>query len=100
MAQPLESDVLDALGEIIDPELGLDFVSLGLIYNVAIEGGKVHVEYSLTTPGCPIAGQVEGYIEQFVSEIEGVTEVTSQLVWLPMWSPSMMSEDAKFAFGY
>ncbi len=67
-------EVHDALREVIDPELGLDFVELGLIYGVDIDAaGAIKVTYTLTTPGCPIGPQVEGQIQEFVSEIEGVT---------------------------
>ncbi len=70
-------DVNDALREVIDPELGLDFVELGLIYDVSVEGGSVHVTYTLTSPGCPIGPQVAEQIEEFVSELEGVEDVQS-----------------------
>ncbi len=94
-------EVNDALREVIDPELGLDFVELGLIYEVDIDAtGSVKVTYTLTTPGCPIGPQVEGQIQEFVSEIEGVTSIESELVFTPPWSPDLMSEDAKFALGF
>ncbi|MDE3130392.1 MAG: metal-sulfur cluster assembly factor [Acidobacteriota bacterium] len=94
-------EVHDALREVIDPELGLDFVELGLIYAVDIDdAGAVKVTYTLTTPGCPIGPQVEGQIREFVGEIEGVTAVDSELVFTPPWSPDQMSEDAKFALGF
>jgi metal-sulfur cluster biosynthetic enzyme len=97
---PTEEDVMDALANVIDPELGLDFVELGLIYGVAIEGGKVTVTFTLTTPGCPIGPQVSEQIEEFVGELEGVSSIDSQMVFTPPWSPEKMSEDAKFALGY
>ncbi len=94
-------EVHDALREVIDPELGLDFVELGLIYGVDIDAaGAIKVTYTLTTPGCPIGPQVEGQIQEFVSEIEGVTAVDSELVFTPPWSPDLMSDDAKFALGF
>jgi|SRR5579875_1582801 len=94
-------EVHDALREVIDPELGLDFVELGLIYGVDITPeGTVHVTYTLTTPGCPIGPQVEGQIQEFVGEIEGVTAVEAELVFTPPWSPERMSDDAKFALGF
>ena len=94
---PVE-EVNDALREVIDPELGLDFVELGLIYGVEIDpDGAVKVTYTLTSPGCPIGPQVEEQIAEFVSEIEGVTSVSSELVFMPAWSVDKMSEDAKFA---
>jgi metal-sulfur cluster biosynthetic enzyme len=93
-------DVMDALSNVIDPELGLDFVELGLVYGVEIEGGHVHVTYTLTTPGCPIGPHVAEQIEEFVGEVDGVQSVESELTFTPSWSPERMSEDAKFALGF
>ena len=93
-------DVESALANVIDPELGLDFVELGLIYGISIEEGHAHVTYTLTTPGCPIGPQVEAQIEEFVSELEGITGVSSEVTFVPPWSPDKMSEDAKFALGF
>jgi metal-sulfur cluster biosynthetic enzyme len=93
-------EVTEALSNVIDPELGLDFVELGLIYDVEIDGGKVAVTFTLTTPACPIGPQVSEQIEEFVGEIAGVEEVIPTMVFNPPWSPDRMSEDAKFALGY
>jgi metal-sulfur cluster biosynthetic enzyme len=94
-------EVNDALREVIDPELGLDFVELGLIYGVDVDpDGGVRITYTLTTPGCPIGPQVAEQIEEFVGEIDGVTSVESELTFTPPWTPERMSEDAKFALGF
>jgi metal-sulfur cluster biosynthetic enzyme len=94
-------DVTDALREVIDPELGLDFVELGLIYDVEVEEpGTVRVTYTLTSPGCPIGPQVSEQIEEFVSELEGVMDVQPTMTFSPPWTPERMSEDAKFALGF
>jgi metal-sulfur cluster biosynthetic enzyme len=93
-------DVMDALANVIDPELGLDFVELGLIYGVEIDDGNVHVTFTLTTPGCPIGPQVTEQIDEFVGELEGVKTVDCEMVFTPPWSPDKMSEDAKFALGF
>ena len=93
-------DVEAALTNVIDPELGLDFVELGLIYGIEVNGGDVHVTFSLTSPGCPIGPQVSEQIEEFVSELEGVDSVESSMVFTPPWTPDRMSEDAKFALGF
>jgi metal-sulfur cluster biosynthetic enzyme len=95
-----EDEVTEALTNVIDPELGLDFVELGLIYGVEIDGGNVGVTFTLTTPACPIGPQVSEQIVEFVSELEGVEQVTPTMVFTPPWSPDKMSEDAKFALGY
>jgi metal-sulfur cluster biosynthetic enzyme len=93
-------EVTDALRDVIDPELGLDFVELGLIYDVQVEGGSVKVTYTLTSPGCPIGPQVSEQIEEFVSELDGVEWVESTMTFSPPWTPERMSEDAKFALGF
>jgi metal-sulfur cluster biosynthetic enzyme len=96
-----EEEVTDALREVIDPELGLDFVELGLIYGVEIDdAGAVRITYTLTTPGCPIGPQVADQIAEFVGEIDGVTSVDSELTFSPAWSPERMTDDAKFALGF
>jgi metal-sulfur cluster biosynthetic enzyme len=97
---PSAEAVEDALSNVIDPELGLDFVELGLIYGIDIEGPHVHVTFTLTTPACPIGPQVSEQIEEFVGELDGVDEVTSEMTFQPPWSPDKMSEDAKFALGF
>ena len=97
---PSEEEVMDALANVIDPELGLDFVELGLIYGVEVSEGDVHVTFTLTTPGCPIGPQVTEQIDEFVGEVEGVKSVSSEMVFTPPWSPERMSEDAKFALGF
>jgi metal-sulfur cluster biosynthetic enzyme len=93
-------DVEDALSNVIDPELGLDFVELGLISGVEVDEGRVHVTFTLTSPGCPIGPQVSEQIEEFVGELEGIDEVTSAMTFTPPWTPEKMSEDAKFALGF
>ncbi len=93
-------DVTDALRDVIDPELGLDFVELGLIYDVEVDGGTVRITYTLTSPGCPIGPQVTEQIEEFVGELDGVQEVLATMTFAPPWTPERMSEDAKFALGF
>jgi metal-sulfur cluster biosynthetic enzyme len=93
-------DVTEALTNVIDPELGLDFVELGLVYDVAIEDGKVDITFTLTSPGCPIGPQVTEQMKEFVSELDGVVEVVPKMVFSPPWTPDRMSEDAKFALGF
>lgn len=106
MASVTAENVFEALEQVIDPELGLDFVELGLIYDVEVEAGsgedgaEVHVTYSLTSPGCPIGPQIADQIKQFTIELDGVAKVFPKLVFSPPWTPEMMSEDAKFALGY
>src|SRR3981189_1617072 len=91
---PTQEDVMDALSNVIDPELGLDFVELGLIYGVEVEDGAVRVTFTLTTPGCPIGPQVTEQIDEFVGELEGVKTIESEMVFTPAGSPERRSEDA------
>jgi metal-sulfur cluster biosynthetic enzyme len=97
---PSVDEVQDALSNVIDPELGLDFVELGLIYEIEVDGVNVNVTFTLTSPGCPIGPQVSEQIEEFVSELPGVESVSSHMTFNPPWTPDAMSEDAKFALGY
>ncbi len=97
---PDRDDVWEALENVIDPELGLDFVELGLVYDIAVEGGEVSITFTLTSPGCPIGPQVSEQMVEFVGDLPGVDEVVPSMVFTPPWSPEKMSEDAKFALGY
>jgi metal-sulfur cluster biosynthetic enzyme len=97
---PEVDDVMEALENVIDPELGLDFVSLGLVYDVEVQGTEVHITFTLTTPACPIGPQVTEQMKEFVSEVDGVEKVFPKMVFTPPWSPEKMSEDAKFALGF
>ncbi len=104
MATPTKEDVYEVLENVIDPELGLDFVELGMIYDVSVEegegGAEVYVTFSLTSPGCPIGPQIADQIKEFTMELDGVSKVFPKLVFTPPWTPEMMSEDARFALGY
>ena len=97
---PTVDDVQEALTNVIDPELGLDFIELGLIYDIEVEQGEVFVSFTLTSPGCPIGPQVAEQMEEFVGELDGVTAVHSKMTFTPAWTPERMSEEAKFALGF
>jgi metal-sulfur cluster biosynthetic enzyme len=97
---PTREDVFEALKVVEDPELGMDIVELGLVYEVEVEGPKVHVTYSLTSMGCPVGPLIEQQIAETVSEMPGVEEVEPELTWSPPWSPEKMSDDAKFILGF
>ncbi|MGH2738934.1 MAG: metal-sulfur cluster assembly factor [Actinomycetota bacterium] len=96
----LEERVLDALRNVDDPELGINIVDLGLVYDVTIEGDTVHITYTLTTMGCPIGPMIEAQMKQFLSEVEGVNNVDAEMVLSPPWTPEKMSEEAKAALGF
>ena len=97
---PTVDEVREALTNVIDPELGLDFVELGLVYDIEVEGDEVYVTFTLTSPGCPIGPQVSEQMKEYVAEVEGVSKVFPKMVFTPPWTPDLMSEDAKFALGY
>jgi metal-sulfur cluster biosynthetic enzyme len=95
----LEEKILDALRGVIDPELGINIVDLGLVYDVSVEGEKVRIEYTLTTMGCPIGPLIEAQMKQFLDGIPGIAEVDAEMVLTPPWTPDKMSEEAKAALG-
>ena len=97
---PTVEQVEEALTNVIDPELGLDFVELGLVYDIEVEEDEVYVTFTLTSPGCPIGPQVSDQMREFVGELDGVSKVHPNMVFSPPWSPDRMSEDAKFALGF
>jgi metal-sulfur cluster biosynthetic enzyme len=97
---PSVDEVEEALTNVIDPELGLDFVELGLVYEIEVDGSDVNITFTLTSPGCPIGPQVSDQMKEFVSELDGVENVNPSMTFSPPWTPDLMSEDAKFALGY
>jgi metal-sulfur cluster biosynthetic enzyme len=92
--------VIEALREVEDPELGMDIVELGLMYDVEVEGPKVRVIHSLTSLGCPAGPMIQEGIHDAVARVPGVEDVDVELTWDPPWTPERMSEDAKFILGF
>ena len=98
---PSREQIFDALRVVEDPELGMDIVELGLVYDVEVaDEGKVKVTYTLTSMGCPVGPMIEQQITETVAEMDGVENVESELTWDPPWSPEKMSDDAKFVLGF
>ncbi len=96
----LRDRVLQALTQVYDPELGINIVDLGLVYEVDVQdNGDVDIAYSLTTMGCPIGPLIEDQMRAFLAPIEGLGEVRPELVFRPPWSPELMSDEAKAALG-
>jgi FeS assembly SUF system protein len=92
--------VLEALKTVQDPEIPVNLVELGLIYELIVkEGGVVYVEMTLTTPACPVAQSMPGEVETAVRGVPGVTDVRVKLVWTPPWDRDRMSEEAKLELG-
>ena len=95
-----EAAVIQAMRDVYDPEIPVNIYDLGLIYNFTIgDVGNVNAEMSLTAPGCPVAGDLPGWVADAVAKVEGIGEVEVKLVWDPPWTPELMSEDAKLALG-
>ena len=98
---PSREQIFDALRVVEDPELGMDIVELGLVYDVEVaDEGKVKVTYTLTSMGCPVGPMIEQEISETIASMDGVSEVESDLTWDPPWSPDKMSDDAKFVLGF
>ena len=94
------NDVLEALRQVEDPELGMDIVDLGLVYDVAVEGETAKVIYSLTSMGCPAGPLIAQDIDGAVRQVEGIQDVELELTFDPPWTPDRMSDDAKFILGF
>ena len=96
----LMAPVLEALKTVRDPEIPMDLVELGLIYELIVkQGGTVYVEMTLTTPACPVAASMPGEVEAAIRAVPGVTDVRVKLVWTPPWGPEKMTEEARLELG-
>jgi FeS assembly SUF system protein len=100
-AQPVEHRVSEALRGIYDPEIPVNIYDLGLIYKIeASASGDIKITMTLTTPNCPVAGSMPAEVERRARAVEGVRDVTVDLVWDPPWSKDMMSEAARLELGF
>ena len=100
-SKSLERSVVAALKTVYDPEIPVDIWELGLIYSLEISPeGRAEVKMTLTAPGCPVAGSLPSEVEARILEVPGVTSAHVELVWEPMWSKDMMSEEAKLKLGF
>lgn len=95
-----EDQVKAVLRRVKDPELNLNIVDLGLIYTIQVDGGKVVVDMSLTSPGCPSGPEIMTSVEQQLRATPGVEEVAVNLVWDPMWSPDRIEPRIKAYLGF
>ena len=96
----IENDIVEALRTVYDPEIPVNIYELGLICDVDLqEGGAVHVKMTLTSPACPVAGSLPGEVQTKIESVPGVTSAEIELVWDPVWNPSMMSEAARLQLG-
>jgi metal-sulfur cluster biosynthetic enzyme len=98
---PTREEVFEALRSVEDPELGMDIVELGLLYDVEVDGPKVKVVHSLTSMGCPAGPMIQEDIHSVVtSRFPNLENVEIELTWDPPWTPERMSDDAKFILGF
>lgn len=95
-----KQQVLKELEEVYDPEIMVNVVDLGLIYDIEIRGATILIKMTLTAPGCPAAEIIEQHVIERVNRLKGVKKVGVEFVWEPLWHPSMMSEAARLALGY
>ena len=98
---PLYEDVIGACRTVYDPEIPVNIYDLGLVYTVEINSENfVHVIMSLTAPGCPVAGEMPGWVSDAVSAVPGVKEVEVDITWEPQWGMDMMSDEARLELGF
>jgi FeS assembly SUF system protein len=96
----LQAQIVAALKRVYDPEIPINIYDLGLIYDMEVkDGGEVTVAMTLTAPACPVAGILPKQVETAVNGVEGVTQVSVELVWDPPWSPERMSDEARLSLG-
>ena len=97
----MNQQLLQALRQVIDPELGINVVDLGLIYSAELEDGQAKVSMTMTTPGCPVVDEIQETAESAIWRlVPGVEAVDIQVVWSPPWRPTMMSADAREQLGW
>ncbi|MHB1093155.1 metal-sulfur cluster assembly factor [Thiobacillus sp.] len=99
MSAPSAEEMVEALKDVFDPELGYNIVDLGLVYDVNMIGSAAAVTMTLTTPGCPASDMIQDGVRQRLEDMEGVDTVAIELVWEPRWDPQAMSPVAKQHFG-
>ncbi len=94
--------IIEALKQVIDPEIHINIVDLGLVYRVDVSKDlkRVVVDFTLTTPGCPLADEIEENISKMCRTVFPSAEIETNLVWVPMWSADFMSEDARLELGF
>ena len=95
-----KGEVLDALTRVVDPEIGINIVDVGLVYRVDVAEDHVEVDFTLTSPGCPLADTIVADIRKEVAHATGMDDVRANLVWNPPWSMDFMSEEARLQLGY
>ena len=96
---PTQQEITEVLKTCYDPEIPVNIVDLGLIYNIDINNSKVGIKMTLTAPGCPMSGMIMDEIKTKVGQVKGVKDVEVDMLWDPPWSPEKMSQEAKLQLG-
>ena len=97
---PTPGEIMDAIRVVVDPEIGISIVDLGLVYDVTVEDGVAKVTYTLTSMGCPVGPLIESQMQQVLSLLPNLEGTEFSMVFRPPWGPEMMSDEAKAALGY
>ena len=98
---PIYNEVVSACQSVFDPEIPVNIYDLGLVYTIKIsDEGEVNVLMTLTAPGCPVAGEMPGWVADAINPVPGVKEVSVELVWEPQWGMDMMSDEARLELGF
>ncbi|KAA0920621.1 SUF system Fe-S cluster assembly protein [Aquicoccus porphyridii] len=101
VTHPLYDSIVEACRSVYDPEIPVNIYDLGLIYTIDInDQNEVHVVMTLTAPGCPVAGEMPGWVADAISPVAGVKQVDVELTWEPQWGMDMMSDEARLELGF
>jgi metal-sulfur cluster biosynthetic enzyme len=95
-----KGDILESLRKVLDPEIGINIVDLGLIYRIDVFDDRTEVDFTLTSPGCPLADTIDADIKNILVDDHNIENVQTQVVWNPPWSLDFMSEEARLELGY
>lgn len=95
-----EAEVRDSLAHVVDPELHMNIIDLGLVYKIEVDGGSAHVEMTLTSPGCPFGPYLLHLVNEAAAKVDGIDEAQVDIVWEPPWGPDKMSEEARLELGF
>ncbi|AHC14280.1 metal-sulfur cluster assembly factor [Salinispira pacifica] len=95
-----KGDILESLRKVLDPEIGINIVDLGLIYRIEFTDDSTEIDFTLTSPGCPLADTIEADMRGVLAQDHGLEDVKMQVVWNPPWNLEFMSEEARLELGY
>ncbi len=100
MSNDLHEQIIEACRTVHDPEIPVNIYDLGLIYRIDINNGNIKIDMTLTAPGCPVAGEMPGWVADAIRSLQGVKTVSVELVWDPPWGMEMLSDEARLELGF